>query len=183
MSISFKSKRDGNLGSIEVPSSEYTKAKVAALLTKAATEIDEIGALAGPRARQAPVDWNPIHWVKDALHDLNGRHSRPIHRWVLKRIAQAGGFIEDDIRKAASFVWSHFHDVGNTISHLAGQIKQPCSPNCGRGCHKTWKGRAGSDVGWIGSATPSTPALVIGGSVLVNDAKSWEKDATPTTAP
>jgi hypothetical protein len=49
MLISFKTK-DGNLGSIEVPSSEYTKAKVAALLTKAATEIDEIGALAGPES-------------------------------------------------------------------------------------------------------------------------------------
>jgi hypothetical protein len=49
MLISFKTK-DGNLGSIEVPSSEYTKAKVAALLHTAATEIDEIGALAGPES-------------------------------------------------------------------------------------------------------------------------------------
>ena len=49
MLISFKTK-DGNLGSIEVPSSEYTKFTVAALLTKAATEIDEIGALAGPES-------------------------------------------------------------------------------------------------------------------------------------
>ena len=49
MLISFKTK-DVNLGSIEVPSSEYTKVKVAARLETAATEIDEIGGLAGPES-------------------------------------------------------------------------------------------------------------------------------------
>ena len=49
MLISFRTK-DGNLGSIEVPASEYTVAKVTSLLTKAATEIDAIGALAGPES-------------------------------------------------------------------------------------------------------------------------------------
>ena len=119
------------------------------------------------------MDWNPIHWVKDALHDLKGDTLDPIHRWVLKRIAQAGGFIEDDIRKAASFVWSHFHDVGNTISHLAGQINNLLA-DVGGDATKLWKGARSDVEGWVSDAINT--ALSIGG-VLWNDAKSWAKDA------
>jgi ElaB/YqjD/DUF883 family membrane-anchored ribosome-binding protein len=119
------------------------------------------------------VDWNPIHWVKDALHDLKGDTLDPIHRWVLKRIAQAGGFIEDDIRKAANFVWSHFHDVGNTISHLAGQINNLLA-DVGGDATKLWKGARSDVEGWVSDAINT--ALSIGG-VLWNDAKSWAKDA------
>ena len=119
------------------------------------------------------MDWNPIHWVKDALHDLKDDTLDPIHRWVLKRIAQAGGFIEDDIRKAASFVWSHFHDVGNTISHLAGQINNLLA-DVGGDATKLWKGARSDVEGWVSDAINT--ALSIGG-VLWNDAKSWAKDA------
>ena len=119
------------------------------------------------------MDWNPIHWVKDALHDLKGDTLDPIHRWVLKRIAQAGGFIEDDIRKAASFVWSHFHDVGNTISHLAGQINNLLA-DVGGDATKLWKGARSDVEGWVSDAINT--ALSIGG-VLWNDAKSWAKYA------
>ena len=119
------------------------------------------------------MDWNPIHWVKDALHDLKGDTLDPIHRWVLKRIAQAGGFIEDDIRKAANFVWSHFHDVGNTISHLAGQINNLLA-DVGGDATKLWNGARSDVEGWVSDAINT--ALSIGG-VLWNDAKSWAKDA------
>jgi len=119
------------------------------------------------------VDWNPIHWVKDALHDLKSDTLDPIEKWVLKRIAQAGGFIEDDIRKAASFVWSHFHDVGNTISHLAGQINNLLA-DVGGDATKLWKGARSDVEGWVSDAINT--ALSIGG-VLWNDAKSWAKDA------
>jgi hypothetical protein len=47
MLISFRTK-DGNLGSIEVPASEYTVAKVTELVTRAAETIDAIGKLSGP---------------------------------------------------------------------------------------------------------------------------------------
>ena len=119
------------------------------------------------------MDWNPIHYLKVALHDLKGDTLDPIHRWVLKRIAQAGGFIEDDIRKAASFVWSHFHDVGNTISHLAGQINNLLA-DVGGDATKLWKGARSDVEGWVSDAINT--ALSIGG-VLWNDAKSWAKDA------
>ena len=119
------------------------------------------------------MDWNPIHYLKVALHDLKGDTLDPIHKWVLKRIAQAGGFIESDLRKAAGSVWSHFHDVGNTISNLAGQINNLLA-DVGGDATKLWNGARSDVEGWVGDAINT--ALSIGG-VLWNDAKSWAKDA------
>ena len=118
------------------------------------------------------MDWNPIHWLKDALGDVK-RPLDSIEKWVLKRIAQAGGFIEDDIRKAASFVWSHFHDVGNTISHLAGQINNLAAA-------------AGKDVGvsisWLTHEVDTLVGDAVGAAqkslgALAKDAEGWLHDA------
>jgi hypothetical protein len=118
------------------------------------------------------VDWNPIHWLKDALGDVK-RPLDSIEKWVLKRIAQAGGLIENDIRKAANAVWSHFHDVGNTISHLAGQINNLAAA-------------AGKDVGvsisWLTHEVDTLVGDAVGAAqkslgALAKDAEGWLHDA------
>ena len=118
------------------------------------------------------MDWNPIHWLKDALGDVK-RPLDSIEKWVLKRIAQAGGLIENDIRKAANAVWSHFHDVGNTISHLAGQINNLAAA-------------AGKDVGvsisWLTHEVDTLVGDAVGAAqkslgALAKDAEGWLHDA------
>jgi hypothetical protein len=118
------------------------------------------------------VDWNPIHWLKDALGDVK-RPLDSIEKWVLKRIAQAGGLIENDIRKAANAVWSHFHDVGNTISHLAGEINNLADA-------------AGKDVGvsisWLTHEVDTLVGDAVGAAqkslgALAKDAEGWLHDA------
>jgi len=96
------------------------------------------------------VDWNPIHWLKAALGDVKGPLGA-IETWVLKRIAQAGGLIENDVHKLTSAIWSHLSGVKNTLSFLAGEIN-------------TLADRAGKDLsGDLGK--------------LVKDAEGWLHDA------
>ena len=74
-----------------------------------------------PYGESTGIDWNPISWATSAWNDATGVATE-IKRWVIKQVALAVGFVENDIHKGIHYLESALDEVGQGIPWIINKV-------------------------------------------------------------